>query len=66
MFRIRVEEPDGSIAVYGGRSIDEAVKKLKAARTSLRKILLQQGLAPDPWEDDLIAKVDNCVSEFCS
>ena len=65
MFRIRVEEPDGTVNVYGGRSIQEASKKLKDSRALLQGILLGQGLDADPWELDLLKEVDRHVSEFC-
>jgi|2_EtaG_2_1085320.scaffolds.fasta_scaffold58027_2 hypothetical protein len=66
MFRIRIEEPDGSISVYGGRSVEEARTKLVAGRKRLAELLSKQGLTPDPWESDLLNKVDQHVSEFHS
>ena len=66
MFRIRIKEPDGSISVYGGRSVEEAVTKLKAARAQLARLLSTKGLPPDPWEQELLQKVDSHVSELCS
>lgn len=66
MYRIRIKEPDGQISVYGGRSIDEALQKLKAARSQLAEILALQGLNPDPWEADLLREVESHVSEFYS
>ena len=65
MFRIRIEEPDGNISVYGGRSATEALTKLKAAREQLKVILAAQGLLPDPWEADLLSKVEQHVRNFC-
>ena len=66
MFRIRIKEPDGSISVYGGRSVEEAANKLRAARAQLAKILAAKGLEPDPWETELLQKVDSHVSKLCS
>ncbi len=65
MFRIRVVEPDGAISVYGGRSVEEAHRKLLAGRERLSKILVGQGESPQSWESALIAKVNQHVSEFC-
>ena len=58
MYRLRVKEPDGSISVYGGRSVEEVRGKLHASRDSLIEILRTKGEVVPEWEEDLRLEVD--------